>query len=120
MNMNMKIKEERDNTHIHNTNNINNTPHIHNTPHTQIDILQAVSKFMMELQTKKDFNNKYIKLGLISKGANGKIYAVKSWSAKDEFYAMKEICFKNLNINILYEILRNWRMVIGLKLLGNE
>ncbi len=25
---------------------------------------------------------------------------------KDEFYTIKEICFKNLNINILYEVLQ--------------
>ncbi len=68
---------------------------------------------MIELQTKKDFNNKYIKLGLISKGPNGKIYAVKPWAKKDEFFAMKAIRFKNLNINILYEILRKKRRCLN-------
>eukprot|EP01083_Nonionella_stella_P311394 1110237_1 len=69
------------------------------------DVLTAVSKLMMQLKTKKDFNETYMKLGLLSKGANGKIFAVKSWK-KHDFYAMKEICFKHLSANIMYEILR--------------
>eukprot|EP01084_Bolivina_argentea_P035686 66145_1 len=83
------------------------------------DVLTAVSKLMMQLKTKKDFNETYMKLGLLSKGANGKIFAVKSWK-KHDFYAMKEICFKHLSANIMYEILRNWRMVEKLELLGTE
>eukprot|EP00484_Ammonia_sp_Unknown_P002503 CAMPEP_0197076212 /NCGR_PEP_ID=MMETSP1384-20130603/211998_1 /TAXON_ID=29189 /ORGANISM="Ammonia sp." /LENGTH=626 /DNA_ID=CAMNT_0042515065 /DNA_START=161 /DNA_END=2041 /DNA_ORIENTATION=- len=83
------------------------------------DVLLEVSKLMMSLKTKKDFNAKYMKLGLISQGANGKIFAIKSWQ-KREFLAMKEICFKSLNIHILYEILRNWQMVKQLELVGQQ
>eukprot|EP00488_Nonionellina_sp_1-RS-2012_P001336 TRINITY_DN2144_c0_g2_i1.p1 TRINITY_DN2144_c0_g2~~TRINITY_DN2144_c0_g2_i1.p1 ORF type:complete len:281 (-),score=82.88 TRINITY_DN2144_c0_g2_i1:451-1293(-) len=33
---------------------------------------------------------------------------------------MKEICFRNLSANTMYEILRNWRMVQRLELIGND
>lgn len=84
------------------------------------NVLNLVSNMMMSLKTKKDFNTKYMKLGLITKGANGKIFAIKTWKNKKELYAMKEIYFKDLNIKILYEILRNWRMVQTLELIGKD
>eukprot|EP01084_Bolivina_argentea_P173635 300776_1 len=74
---------------------------------------------MMKTNTIKEFNIKYMKLGQISKGANGTIYAVKNWKTR-KYYASKEISFKNLNIRIFYEILRNWIMVQEEELVGKS
>merc|ERR1712048_1506971 len=68
------------------------------------NVLTKVSELMMQLATKKDFNQKYMKLNMISKGANGKIFGVKSWD-KSEFFAMKQIDFEYLNIETIYKIL---------------
>ena len=84
------------------------------------NVLNAVSKLMMECQTQKDFNSKYMKLGIIARGANGKVYKIKSWKQQNKFFAMKEISFKNLSIHILYQLLRNWKMVLDLKLVGEN
>merc|ERR1712087_430651 len=57
-----------------------------------------------------------MKLNMISKGANGKIFGVKSWH-KSEFFAMKQIDFEYLDIATIYKILTNWNMVNTLNLM---
>jgi len=84
------------------------------------NVLMAVSKLMMRLQTKKEFNAKYMKLGLMATGANGQIFMLKSWK-NNEFFALKEIVFDKLSIELKYELLRNWSMVQDNKaLLGDD
>eukprot|EP01083_Nonionella_stella_P013287 37415_1 len=110
--------------HIHNTLaqydiNINTKMTPKDNKENELNILNAVSELMVQLKTNKDFDKKYIKLGLLSEGANGQVFVVKSWQTQ-QYYAMKELCFKHLNVNQMFDVLSNWRMVQQLELIGKE